>query len=155
MTVTPQINHTSKLWDRQPWNRSTLLVLSWFFLNFAFATCCLWWCSSSRMTHPYTQQKVCSQENVSNEDRMKGDRRVDQEEWRRPKKGNNPTAGSIFPAGRIKRSSARVPTKWPPVGQWCVLARQAQDRKDRCVSTVTMLAWWSEDSLMAAQTSTS
>lgn len=109
-------------------------------------------------TSIHTTESLHSQENVSNEDRMKGDRWVDQEVWRRPEKGNNPTAGSICPAGRIKRSSARVLTNWPPVGQWRVLARQDQDGKNRCVSTVTMLAvrfWWSGDSLMAAQTSMS
>lgn len=69
MTVQPKINRTSKLWlskwDRQLWDHCTLLVLSWFFLNFAFATCCLRWCSSSRMTHPYTQQKVCTVRKMS------------------------------------------------------------------------------------------
>lgn len=47
-------------------------------------------------TSIHTTESLHSQENVSNVDRIKGDRRVDQEEWIRPKKGNNPTAGSTY-----------------------------------------------------------
>lgn len=61
--------------------------------------------------HTHTRKFAISQQNISSEVGIWGDRPVDQEEWTRPKEGNDPTAGrlSICSTRRTKSKKDRVP----------------------------------------------